>query len=372
MLDYSKHNANAKVVKIFDICKFSKRFLLCRYTFFFENLEIWENFTIFALINQKLQIKNSPQGEKSSMIYHFYPIDRPMIWGAEQWILSAYPGRDSTCVETGTNIWHMLCEQKERLVGKHVFDRYGDTFPLLIKFIDARDDLSIQVHPSDAVAKKYNLPFGKTEMWYVLPSSDDARLYCGLKQQLTPEEYRQMVADKTIISALAAYNVKDGDCFFIPAGRIHAICSGSQICEIQQTSDTTFRIYDYDRVDKDGNHRELHTEKAAESIDFRVQPDYQTHYQPRKNEPVNLITCPYFTTNILQIDAPVTRDYSSLDSFVTLICVEGEGVLTEYGDGQTTDYPFHQGELLLLPASDNAPVQLSGNFRALEVYIEQD
>lgn len=372
MLDYSKHNANAKVVKIFDICKFSKRFLLCRYTFFFENLEIWENFTIFALINQKSQIKNSPQGEKSSMIYHFYPIDRPMIWGAEQWILSAYPGRDSTCVETGTNIWHMLCEQKERLVGKHVFDRYGDTFPLLIKFIDARDDLSIQVHPSDAVAKKYNLPFGKTEMWYVLPSSDDARLYCGLKQQLTPEEYRQMVADKTIISALAAYNVKDGDCFFIPAGRIHAICSGSQICEIQQTSDTTFRIYDYDRVDKDGNHRELHTEKAAESIDFRVQPDYQTHYQPRKNEPVNLITCPYFTTNILQIDAPVTRDYSSLDSFVTLICVEGEGVLTEYGDGQTTDYPFHQGELLLLPASDNAPVQLSGNFRALEVYIEQD
>ena len=295
-----------------------------------------------------------------------------MIWGAEQWILSAYPGRDSICVETGQNIWSMLCEQKERLVGKHVFARYGDTFPLLMKFIDARDDLSIQVHPSDAVAKKYNLPFGKTEMWYVLPSSDDARLYCGLKQQLTPEEYRQMVEDKTIISALAAYNVKDGDCFFIPAGRIHAICSGSQICEIQQTSDTTFRIYDYDRVDKDGNHRELHTEKAAESIDFRVQPDYQTHYQPRKNEPVNLITCPYFTTNILQIDAPVTRDYSSLDSFVTLICVEGEGVLTEYGDGQTTDYPFHQGELLLLPASDNAPVQLSGNFRALEVYIEQD
>ena len=180
-----------------------------------------------------------------------------------------------------------------------------------------------------------------------------------------------MVADKTIVNALAEYPVQDGDCFFIPAGRIHAICSGSQICEIQQTSDTTYRIYDYDRVDKDGNPRELHTEKAAECIDYRVQADYQTHYQPRKNESVNLITCPYFTTNILQVDQPVIRDYTNLDSFVTLICLEGEGTLTEQCNGQTANYPFRKGELLLLPASDNAPVQLSGNFRALEIYIEQ-
>lgn len=295
-----------------------------------------------------------------------------MIWGAEQWILSAVPGRDSTCVETGQNIYEMLCEQKERLVGKHVFARYGDTFPLLMKFIDARDDLSIQVHPSDAIAQKYNLPFGKTEMWYVLPSSDDARLYCGLKQQLTPEEYKRMVENKTIISALAEYEVRYGDCFFIPAGRIHAICSGCQICEIQQTSDTTYRIYDYDRVDKDGHPRELHTEKAAESIDYRVQADYRTHYEPRKNESVNLITCPYFTTNILQIDKPTVRDYSLLDSFVTLICLEGSGVVSEQRDGQTIDTPLSKGELLLLPASDNAPVQLSGSFRALEIYIGED
>ena len=304
------------------------------------------------------------------MIYHFYPIDRPMIWGAEQWILSAYPGRDSTCVETGTNIWHMLCEQKERLVGKHVFDRYGDTFPLLIKFIDARDDLSIQVHPSDAVAQKYNLPFGKTEMWYALPSSDDARLYCGLKQPLTPEEYKQMVENKTILNALAEYSVRDGDCIFIPAGRIHSICSGCQICEIQQTSDTTYRIYDYDRVDKDGNRRELHTEQAAESIDYRVQDDYRVQYTPRDNEPVNLVSCPYFTTNVLQVNRPVVRDYTGLDSFVILICLSGEGTLTEQCGDRTDDYPFRQGELLLLSASSNAPVQLSGTFRALEVYIE--
>lgn len=304
------------------------------------------------------------------MIYHFYPIDRPMIWGAEQWILSAYPGRDSTCVETGTNIWHMLCEQKERLVGKHVFDRYGDTFPLLIKFIDARDDLSIQVHPSDALAQKYGLPFGKTEMWYALPSAPDAKLYCGLNRRLTPDEYKRMVDDKTIVSALAGYTVRDGDCFFIPAGRIHAICSGCQVCEIQQTSDTTYRIYDYDRVDSEGHPRELHTERAAESIDYRVLPDYRTHYTPRRNEPVNLVTCPYFTTNVLQIDRPTVRDYTGLDSFVILICIEGEGVVTEQLGAQPADYPFRKGELLLLPASDNAPVRLSGNFRALEVYIQ--
>ena len=289
-----------------------------------------------------------------------------MIWGAEEWILSAYPGRDSTCIETGKNIWTMLCEQKEQLVGRHVFARYGDTFPLLIKFIDAHDDLSIQVHPSDAIAQKYDLPFGKTEMWYVLPSADDARLYCGLKQQLTPQQYKQMVADKTIISALAEYPVRDGDCFFIPAGRIHAICSGCQICEIQQTSDTTYRIYDYDRVDKDGHPRELHTEKAAESIDYTVHDDYRTHYTLCKNAPSNLVTCPYFTTNVLLIDQPVERDYTALDSFVCLICIEGEGTITD----ASVEQAVRQGELLLLPASNTSAIRLSGNMRLLEVYIE--
>lgn len=301
------------------------------------------------------------------MIYHFYPIDRPMIWGAEQWILSAYPGRDSICVETGQNIWHMLCEQKEQLVGKHVFARYCDTFPLLIKFIDARDDLSVQVHPSDELAQKYGEPFGKTEMWYALPSEKGARLYCGLKQQLTPEQYKQMVADKTILNALAEYEVKDGDSFFIPAGRIHAIGSGCQLCEIQQTSDTTYRIYDYDRRDKDGKPRELHTERAAESIDYTVYDNYRVHYTPRSNAPVNIVTCPYFTTNVLQVTEPVVRDYSRLDSFVCLICLDGECTLTELEtDSQTT---ISKGELILLSAT-TADVRLSGSFRALEVYID--
>lgn len=301
------------------------------------------------------------------MIYHFYPIDRPMIWGAEQWILSAYPGRDSICVETGQNIWHMLCEQKEQLVGKHVFARYGDTFPLLIKFIDAHDDLSIQVHPTDELAQKYGEPFGKTEMWYALPSEPGARLYCGLKQQLTPAEYKQMVADKTIISALAEYEVRDGDGFFIPAGRIHAIGSGCQLCEIQQTSDTTYRIYDYDRRDKDGNPRELHTERAAECIDYTVHDDYRAHYTPCPNEPVNIVTCPYFTTNVLQVTEPIVRDYSRLDSFICLICLDGECTIEETDNGATTT--ITQGELVLLTAT-TGDVRLSGSFRALEVYID--
>lgn len=290
-----------------------------------------------------------------------------MIWGAEQWILSAYPGRDSICVETGQNIWKMLCEQKERLVGKHVWERYGDTFPLLIKFIDAHDDLSVQVHPSDALAHKYGEPFGKTEMWYATESEPQARLYCGLRQQLTPESYKQMVADKTILNALAEYSVKDGDSFFIPAGRIHAIGSGCRLCEIQQSSDTTYRIYDYDRVDKDGHPRELHTERAAESIDYTVQDDYRVHYERKSNEPVKLVSCPYFTTNLLQINQPVARDYSRLDSFVCLICLNGEGTIT--GHGQTA--ALTPGMLILMPAEDNGEVEINGNLRALEVYIDQ-
>lgn len=290
-----------------------------------------------------------------------------MIWGAEQWILSAYPGRDSICVETGQNIWKMLCEQKDRLVGKHVWQRYGDTFPLLIKFIDAHDDLSVQVHPSDALAHKYGEPFGKTEMWYATESEPQARLYCGLRQQLTPESYKHMVADKTILNALVEYPVKDGDSFFIPAGRIHAIGSGCRLCEIQQSSDTTYRIYDYDRVDKDGHPRELHTERAAESIDYTVQDDYRVHYERKSNEPVKLVSCPYFTTNLLQINQPVARDYSRLDSFVCLICLNGEGTIT--GHGQTA--ALTPGMLILMPAEDNGEVEINGNLRALEVYIDQ-
>ena len=264
----------------------------------------------------------------------------------------------------GQNINTLVKEQKDRLLGKANYQRFGDEFPLLIKFIDAQKELSIQVHPTDEVARRQGKPRGKTEMWYILDSAPDAKLYSGLKQQLTPEEYKQMVEDDSICDALAQYAVKDGDCFFIPAGRIHAIGHGCQLIEIQQTSDVTYRIYDYKRRDKDGNLRQLHTKEAAESIDYRVLPDYRTHYKPTKNEGQLLVECPYFNTAVYDLDEPMLIDYSELDSFVVLIGLKGEGSLT-IDDEKVT---FREGDTLLLPAYINN-VRVEGEVKFLETYV---
>ena len=250
------------------------------------------------------------------------------------------------------------------MVGEANYQRFGDEFPLLIKFIDARQDLSIQVHPTDEIARRQGQPRGKTEMWYVLESEPCAALYNGLKMQLTPDEYKKMVADKTICDALAKYNVSDGDCFFIPAGRIHAILNGCYLVEIQQTSDVTYRIYDYDRRDKDGNPRQLHIKEAAESIDYTVLSDYQTHYTPRKNEGQVLIECPYFNTAVYDLTEPMTIDYSELDSFVALIGLKGEGTLTVDGE----EVSFRSGETILLPAYIKE-VRVKGTVKFLETYV---
>lgn len=298
------------------------------------------------------------------MIYRFKPIYKKLIWGEEKWVLSAVEGSESVCIETGQTISELLQEQGAALVGKDTYAQFGNTFPLLIKFIVADTDLSVQVHPSDAIAQKYGHPWGKTEMWYAQPSQRHAKLYCGLNRHLTPNEYKQMVENKTILSALAEYEVHDEDCFFIPAGRIHAIGHGCRVCEIQQTSDTTYRIYDYDRLDKDGKPRELHTEKAAESINFEdVMTNGRTpiiHLETKDVSP--LISCPYFTTNILHSNSELVRDYSSLDNFVCFVCVDGEGI---------APVPFSKGNLLLFPASTQK-VHFSGLFKAIEVYIEHN
>ena len=296
------------------------------------------------------------------MPYTFKPIIKKLIWGEEKWVLSAVEGSESVCVETGQTISELIKEQGAALVGKGVYARFGNTFPLLIKFIEANMDLSVQVHPSDDIARKYGQPWGKTEMWYALPPAEEhAKIYCGLNKHITPDEYKQMVEDKTIMSAIAEYNVQDGDCFFIPAGRIHSIGHGCRVCEVQQTSDTTYRIYDFDRVDKNGNRRELHTEKAAESINFDdVMTDDRsavTHATGEKEE--TLVSCPYFTTRLLNVDYEIERDYSSIDSFVCLVCVEGEGCAPT---------PFSKGDLVLLPATTER-IKCTGTFRALEVYI---
>ena len=252
-----------------------------------------------------------------------------------------------------------------KLVGQDNYERFGNEFPLLIKFIDARDDLSIQVHPTDEIALRQGRQRGKTEMWYLMSSDKGAKLYSGLKKKITPEEYAAMVENDTICDALAQYEVKEDDVFFLPAGRIHAIGAGCFLAEIQQTSDVTWRIYDFKRKDKDGNYRELHTKQAAEAINYNVEKDYRTNYLPEKNQGVNLVSCPYFNTAVYDLNEPMTIDYSELDSFVILIGLSGEGTVTD-AKGNTTS--LKAGETILLPAT-NAQVKVEGTGKFLETYV---
>ncbi|MBE6248114.1 MAG: mannose-6-phosphate isomerase [Prevotella sp.] len=295
--------------------------------------------------------------------FKFTPLLKTLIWGTESWQISGVAGNE-TLAEDGSSLNTLVKEMKGQLVGEANYQRFGDEFPLLIKFIDARQDLSIQVHPSDEIAHRQGKPRGKTEMWYVMESAADAKLYNGLKMKITPDEYKQMVAEDTICDALAQYPVKEGDCFFIPAGRIHAIGAGCYLAEIQQTSDVTYRIYDYKRKDKDGNYRQLHTQEASECIDYCVKDDYRQQYEPKKNESQLLVECPYFNTAVYDLDEPMEIDYSELDSFVILIGLKGEGALNIDGD----EVSFKAGESILIPATAQS-VAVSGSIKFLETYV---
>ena len=299
--------------------------------------------------------------------YKFTPLIKTPIWGTESWQISGVPGNETPCDLPGAapvTLNTLVREQQGRLLGEANYRRFGDEFPLLIKFIDARQDLSIQVHPNDETAHRHGKPRGKTEMWYVMESAPTAKLYNGLKMQITPEQYKAMVDNDTICDALAQYSVKEGDCFFIPAGRIHSIGAGCYLAEIQQTSDVTYRIYDYRRPDKDGNLRQLHTQEASESIDYTVLSDYRQHYTPKKNESQLLVDCPHFSTAVYDLDEPMTIDYSELDSFVIFIGVKGEGTLTIDGE----DVTFRAGESILLPAYIKE-VRVNGTIKFLETYV---
>ena len=286
----------------------------------------------------------------------------------ESWEISGVPGNETVIADgeyAGKKLNELVIEQKDKLVGKANYERFGDEFPLLIKFIDARQDLSIQVHPTDEIAKRQGKERGKTEMWYIMDSDKDAKLYSGLKMQITPEQYKAMVEDDTITDALAQYEVKEDDCFFLPAGRIHAIGTGCFLAEIQQTSDVTYRIYDFKRKDKDGNYRQLHTKEAAECINYTVEDDYRTHYEHKKNEGVTLVECPYFTTAVYDLDEPMTLDYSELDSFVILIGLKGEGNITD-NEGNTVT--ISAGESILVPATTET-LKVEGTIKMLETYV---
>ncbi|MDR0394037.1 MAG: class I mannose-6-phosphate isomerase [Tannerella sp.] len=317
----------------------------------------------------------------------FKPIFKEILWGGtdippykglppdarkigESWELS-HVEQNFSVVDNGSlkgkTIDELIRTYEAQLLGTKVFRRSGHTFPLLIKFIDARDNLSVQVHPNDELAGKRHNSLGKTEMWYVVKAAPDAILYSGFSQQMDAGEYVRRVENNTIMDVLKCYHVKPGDVFFLPAGRVHAIGAGCFIAEIQQTSNITYRIYDYNRKDSGGNERELHTEPAKDAIDYTLYPDYKTSYTPHENEAVELVKCNYFTTNLLKINETKLRDYSSLDSFVVYICMKGKALIK---DDKNNELPVGRGQTVLIPADTKSiTIETEQDSEFLETYI---
>lgn len=315
----------------------------------------------------------------------FENILKTIIWGGDQickfkgitpeldgigesWEISQVEGNVSVVADgeyKGKTLTEVMQKEGAALMGKHVSEKYGETFPLLIKFIDARDNLSIQVHPDDALAAARHNSLGKTEMWYVISASEGAGLYSGFSQQITPDEYVKRVENNTITDVLSFHKVKSGDVFFLPAGRIHAIGKGIFIAEIQQSSNITYRIYDYNRKDKNGNTRELHTELAKDAIDYKLYDDLLTTYTPASDKEVKLAECQYFVTNLLDVTNSVECEIAKRDSFVIYICMGGEATVTDSEGGVT---PIKQGETILVPASTEK-VTITGKAKLLECYI---
>lgn len=316
----------------------------------------------------------------------FSPIYKYRIWGGEKlktvlkkdysedsigesWEISDVEGDETTVLEgglAGKSLKELIDTYKEDFLGHSVYDNFGSEFPLLIKFIDAKTPLSIQVHPSNEVAKKRHNSFGKNEMWYVMQADQEAELIVGFDKKIDTISYKQHLEKNTILNVMHHENVKAGDTFYIPTGRVHAIGSGVLLAEIQQTSDVTYRIYDYDRVEaKTGQKRELHSELAIDVIDYEVYDSYKTSYEVVKNTSNKLVHSPYFKTNIILLEGELEKNYSGIDSFVIYMCVEGEMDLT----CDDTEYKLAQGETILLPASINHVDLKSKNSKFLEVYL---
>ena len=316
----------------------------------------------------------------------FRPILKETIWGGnkiprirhisgledkhigESWEISGLQGCESVVdggAYDGMTLSQLIDTLKGKLIGEENYRRFGNRFPLLIKFIDARQDLSIQVHPDDETALRHGMANGKNEMWYLLDSESYASLRCGLKEELSADDIIKKVDDGTICDSIAQYDVKAGDCFYIPAGRVHSIGAGCLIAEIQQTSDTTYRLYDYNRRDSNGNLRQLNVRQAAECIDYTVRDDYRQTYKRERNVRVPLVECKYFKTSLYDINRTMQLDYSNLDSFVILMCVKGSGTITDE-DGNiamTQEY-----ETVLVPATTTT-LEIKGNLQLLETYI---
>ena len=318
----------------------------------------------------------------------FYPILKDKIWGGdklktilnkpdvnenigESWEISTVGENISVVsygVLKGEKLTRLIEEYKGDLLGKKVYQSFGDQFPLLIKFIDAHDDLSIQLHPDDRLAKERHNSFGKTEMWYVIQADDDAKLIVDFNKATNQKEYQQHLNENRLVDLLNIERITKGDSYIITAGIIHAIGKGTMIAEIQQTSDITYRVYDWDRVDDQGNRRELHTELALDALAYENKKSARIRYQEESNQSNEMISNQYFTTNFIHVDKSFDRTYNDIDSFVVFLCVEGQGkVIVE-----NHKIPMTMGETVLIP-SVIKNIQLKSDhsdMKLLEVYIK--
>lgn len=318
----------------------------------------------------------------------FKPILKQTIWGGDK---LAYKSEDPRLKESIGESWEISGVQDHisvvsegpleentleelieiymgDLVGDKIYEKFGIEFPLLIKYIDARDNLSIQVHPDDATARERHKAYGKTEMWYLVDAAPEAALILGFKHDVSRELYLQSLHNHTLPELLNTEKVNKGDCFYIPAGTVHAICKGCYIAEIQQTSDITYRIYDYDRRDKNGNTRELHTDLATDVIRYEGQKEHAIHYHRHENHTEELVECPYFTTNYLKFDKEIEKDYFTLDSFVVYMCLEGSFNLVYDVDKIVK---VKKGDTVLVPAClKNVFLLPEKEAELLEIYIK--
>ena len=324
---------------------------------------------------------------KMNQLIKFQPILKDKIWGGEKlatllnkqstrndigesWEISDVEGDTSIVVNgalKGYDLKYLISEFTSDLVGKNVYNHFGEKFPLLIKFIDAKEALSIQLHPHDDLAKKRHNSFGKTEMWYVMQADEKSNLIVGFEKEVTPQEYLKHLENKTLLDILNVDDVENGDVYFIPTGRVHAIGAGVLLAEIQQTSDITYRIYDWDRPNPDGTFRDLHTEEAIDAIDYSAQDSYKTAYSKEQNTATEIVSCPYFTTNVLPVYGELAINHNEKDSFVIYMCVAGN-VKFKY---ENQIESLQMGETILIPnCIKNIVILSEEKSELLEVYIK--
>lgn len=319
----------------------------------------------------------------------FQPNLHPVVWGGrrlrpykglppsdepigESWEVSAVPSSTSIVAGgcfAGWSLNEVIATAPEEILGTAVARKYGG-LPLLVKFIDAEQDLSIQVHPNDEMARRVHGKWGKSEIWYIIDAKPGSHLYAGFSQEITPEEYKRRIAEGSIVDVLARHEVKPGDVFYLPAGRVHAICGGILLAEVQQSSDVTYRIFDYNRPGMDGKPRELHTELAAEALDFHVEDDYRTQYSQVAGRANRVIESPFFSVRVTELTTPFHRNLVKYDSFIISMCIEGDCKLRIRSTGQETLLRAGQSTLIPAAIADYDVIPLHGKTRVLDTFID--